>query len=87
VVLESARHAEKRNARVYAEVLSTWQNNDAFNIVAPHLPNQVECMESAIAASGLGKNQISHIQAHGDINPLERRYRDEGNQEASERTM
>jgi len=65
VVLESASHAEKRNARVYAEVLSSWQTNDAFHIVAPYLPNQVECMESAMAASGLGKNQISHIQAHG----------------------
>ena len=65
VVLESASHAEKRNARVYAEVLSSWQTNDAFDIVAPYLPSQVECMESAMAASGLGKSQISHIQAHG----------------------
>ena len=65
VVLESASLAEKRSARVYAEVLSTWQTNDAFDIVAPHLPSQVECMESAMTASGLGKNQISHIQAHG----------------------
>ena len=65
VVLERASLAEKRNARVYAEVLSTWQTNDAFDIVAPYLPSQVECMESAMTASGLGKNQISHIQAHG----------------------
>ena len=65
VVLERASLAEKRNARVYGEVLSTWQTSDAFDIVAPYLPSQVECMESAIAASGLGKSQISHIQAHG----------------------
>lgn len=65
VVLESASLAEKRGARVYAEVLSSWQTNDAFDVVAPYLPGQVECMESAIAASGLDKNQISHIQAHG----------------------
>ena len=65
VVLESASFAEKRGARVYAEILSSWQTNDAFNIIVPCLPSQVECMESAIASSGLGKNQISHIQAHG----------------------
>lgn len=65
VVLEKASLAEKRGARVYAEVLSSWQTNDAFDIVAPHLPSQVECMESALIASGLGKNQLSHIQAHG----------------------
>ena len=65
VVLESASLAEKRNARVYAEVLSSWQTSDAFDTVAPFMPSQVECMESAMASSGLGKNQISHIQAHG----------------------
>lgn len=70
VVLESARHAAKRNARVYAEVLASWQTNDAFDIVAPYQPSQVECMASALATSGLGKNQLSHIQAHGTATRL-----------------
>lgn len=65
LVLESASLAAKRGAHVYAEILSTWQTNDAFDVVAPHLPTQVECMEQAMACSGIAKSQLAHIQAHG----------------------
>lgn len=70
LVLESATHAAKRNASVYAEILSTAQTNDAFHIVVPHMESQAACMEEAMAASGLAKNQLAHIQAHGTSTTL-----------------
>ncbi|MBQ7514900.1 MAG: beta-ketoacyl-ACP synthase II [Schwartzia sp.] len=67
IVLETLEHAEKRGARIYAEVAGYGSNSDAYHITspAPHGVYQAKCMELAIADAGLTPDDIDYVNAHG----------------------
>jgi 3-oxoacyl-[acyl-carrier-protein] synthase II len=72
VMLEELESAQKRGARVYAEVLSYGASNDAYHMAAPD-PDSVgvvEMMRNALERGGVASEQVDYINAHGTSTPL-----------------
>jgi len=72
LVLESLEHAQARGARVYAEVVGYGSSNDAFDMVASHESGRgpILCMETALRKSGLSREEVDYVNAHGTGTPL-----------------
>lgn len=75
VVLELESHAKARGAKIYAELAGYANTSDAYHVTAPNPTGEgaAQCMERAIAMSGLSKSEIGYINAHGSLY-LCRRY-------------
>jgi 3-oxoacyl-[acyl-carrier-protein] synthase II len=72
LVLETRRHAEKRGARIYAELASYSLTNDGHHMTAPR-PDAVSAtraMRHAIERAGLTPDEIAALSAHGSSTPL-----------------
>lgn len=67
LVMETLEHAQKRNARIYAEVVGIGLTDDAFHITqpAPGGEGAVRSMKLAIADAGLKPEDVGYINAHG----------------------
>ena len=67
VVLESLEHAEKRGAKILAEVVGYGGSNDAFHITSPAEDGSgaAYAMEMAIKDAGIEPEKIDYINAHG----------------------
>jgi 3-oxoacyl-[acyl-carrier-protein] synthase II len=72
LVLEEARAARARGARVYAEVRGYGINNDAYHMAAPRPDGSraAACMRMAIHSAGLAPTDIDHVNAHASSTPL-----------------
>ncbi|MFH1368181.1 MAG: beta-ketoacyl-ACP synthase II [Elusimicrobiota bacterium] len=67
VILETLEHAQKRGAKIYAELIGYGASDDAFHITAPD-PEAVAAilaMKNAIADAGISPDEIDYINAHG----------------------
>jgi len=72
VMLEDLDAAQKRGARVYAEVLSYGASNDAYHMAAPD-PDSVgvvEMMRNALERAEIEPEEVDYINAHGTSTPL-----------------
>ncbi len=67
LVLEEMEQARTRGAHIYAEVAGYAMNSDAFHITAPseNGSGAVKCLERALQDSGVNKEDIGYINAHG----------------------
>jgi len=67
VVVESYEHALKRKAKMYCEVLGSGVSSDAHHITAPREDGegQMNAINWALKTSGVNKNEIGYINAHG----------------------
>ncbi len=65
LVLESAERAERRGARVYAELAGYGNASDASNISRPDAQGQVRAMRRALADARLDAANIGYLNAHG----------------------
>jgi len=67
VVLESLEHAQKRGAKIYAELAGYGATADAFRItdIHPEGRGAVGCMKRAMADAGLSIHDVDYINAHG----------------------
>jgi 3-oxoacyl-[acyl-carrier-protein] synthase II len=72
VLLESLEHAQKRGARILAEVNGYGSTNDAYHISAPaeNGAGAALCMRMALEDSGYQLAEIDYINAHGTSTPL-----------------
>ena len=65
LVLESAERAERRGARVYAELAGYGNASDASNISRPDAGGQIRAMRAALADAKLDAAGIGYLNAHG----------------------
>jgi 3-oxoacyl-[acyl-carrier-protein] synthase II len=72
MVLESLQHAQKRGAKIYAELAGGSMNADAFHITAPHPDGETveRVMQEALEDANLKPTDIDYINVHGTSTPL-----------------
>lgn len=69
LVLESLEHAIERDAPIYAEILGYGLSCDAQHMTQPSVEGIVRCMLKAIYESGIQREDVDYINAHGTGTP------------------
>ena len=67
VIMETLENAEKRGAKIYAEIIGCGITCDAYHITAPDPEGKggAGAMQKAIIEGGISPSDISYINAHG----------------------
>ena len=70
-VFETLEHAQRRGARVLAEIAGYGATSDAYHVVAPCVDGEgaQRAMKQAIYDAGLTEDDIDYINAHGTSTP------------------
>jgi len=71
LILETLAHAQRRGARVLAELAGYGASSDAYHVVAPCVDGEgaQRAMRLAIEDAGLTPDDIDYINAHGTSTP------------------
>jgi 3-oxoacyl-[acyl-carrier-protein] synthase II len=67
--MERLEDAQRRGARIYAEVVGHHVNSDATDFVLPLPERQNQCMRAAVAKAGLEPGEIDLVNTHATSTP------------------
>jgi 3-oxoacyl-[acyl-carrier-protein] synthase II len=72
LILEELEHAQKRGAKIYAEIVGSGMTADAYHLTAPHPEGlgAYNVMKNALDEAELSSAQIDYINVHGTSTPL-----------------
>jgi len=70
MVLEALEHAQRRGARVYAELVGYGMSADAHHITVPALDGAVRAMRLSLQDGQLAPSAIDYVNAHGTSTPV-----------------
>ena len=65
MLLESEAHAQRRGAKIYAELAGCGMTSDAGHITRPDITGVTNAMENALHYANLYPDEIEYINAHG----------------------
>lgn len=65
LVLETLVGAQKRNAKIYAEILGYGLSCDAFHMTHPSVPGIISAMQNALRDARVQPHEVDYISAHG----------------------
>lgn len=76
LILETLEHAEKRGAKIYAELVGYGSTCDAYHMTAPAPDGEggARAMKLAMEDAEIGAEQVSYINAHGTSTPLNDKF-------------
>jgi len=71
LILEAWEHAQRRGAKIYAEIVGQGQTADAYHITAPAPDGSgaQEAMRLAMKDAGIRLDEVGYINAHGTSTP------------------
>ncbi len=70
--LESLEGAQRRGAKIYAEIVGYGATADAYHMTAPHESGEgmAMAMKNALDDAGVAPEEVEHINAHGTSTPM-----------------
>jgi nodulation protein E len=69
LVLEPLEAAQRRGAKIYAELVGFGMSADAHHITQPSVAGPAQAMRQAMAAGGMEPAVVGYINAHGTATP------------------
>lgn len=67
--IERLEDAEKRGAKIYAEIIGYAINSDATDAVLPNPERQAQCMKLALDKSGISASDVQLVNTHATSTP------------------
>jgi 3-oxoacyl-[acyl-carrier-protein] synthase II len=71
LMLEELEHAKARGATIYAELMGSAMNSDAYHMTSPSAEGEgaADCMRLALEDAGVNLDAVDYINAHGTSTP------------------
>jgi len=70
MVLETLEHAQRRGARIYAELVGYGMSADAYHMTVPALDGAVRSMRLCLQDAKVAPSAVDYVNAHGTSTPV-----------------